>query len=208
MSQTSLDDVLEFLGIVATRGTWNDNTVQARRTACNKFFDILDANEKTVEYVRDNLDVIKGRYMNLNKEVAGTTVDEYGRRVKLVIDEFIEWKADRSAWEKKHAAKQTARPAGEEKKARAPKTEKAKEPEQPRSNGASSASDPSMRTVEIPLRNGEAKITIPRDFSMSDVKRLAWGLMTFASDFDPEVSTRDPFPMLGQQRAGEYRDAQ
>src|SRR5262245_21858879 len=102
MSQTSIDEVFEFLGIVATRGTWNDNTVQARRTACNKFFDILDesAGEKSVEYVSGNLDVIKARYMNLNKTAAGTTVDEYGRRVMLVLNEFAEWKSDRSAWEK------------------------------------------------------------------------------------------------------------
>jgi hypothetical protein len=110
---TSLNEPIEFLDIVANRGTWNDNTVQARRTACKKFFDILEENEKTVEYVSDNLDVIKARYMNLNKDAAGTTVDEYGRRVKLVLDEFAEWKADRTGWEKKHAAKQSARPAGD-----------------------------------------------------------------------------------------------
>lgn len=32
------------------------------------------------------------------------------------------------------------------------------------------------------------------------------GLMTYATDFDPEVSPRDPFPMLGQR--SDLRDAQ
>lgn len=202
MSQTSLDEVFEFLGIVATRGTWNDNTVQARRTACNKFFDILDPNEKTLEYVRDNLDVIKGRYMNLNKDAAGTTVDEYKRRVKLVLDEFEEWKADRSAWEKKHAAKQTARPAGDGDKKAKPKAEKkaqSQPQEQPRPNPSTTfSSDTAMRTVEFPLRKGvDVKISLPRDgITMAELKKLAWFLLPYASDFDPEVSPRDTFPML------------
>jgi len=40
----------------------------------------------------------------------------------------------------------------------------------------------------------------------ADVKKIAWGLMTYATDFDPEVSPRDPFPMLGQR--SDLRDAQ
>ena len=191
---TPLNEPLEFLGVVATRGTWNDNTIQARRTACNKFFDILDEGEKNVEYVRDNLDVIKARYMNLNKEVAGATVDEYGRRVMLVLTEFAEWKEDRSAWEKKHAAKQSTRPAGDTEKKAKPKTEKPKvEAVQPE---GSIRIDPATRTITIPLRNGDATITIPREFVTGDVKRLAWALLPYATDFDPEVSPRETFRQL------------
>ncbi len=200
---TSLDEPMEFLGIVASRGSWNDNTIQARRTACNKFFDILEEGEKNVEYVHENLDVIKARYLNLNKEMAGATVDEYGRRVKLVMDEFTEWKADRSAWEKKNAAKQNGRPAADAEKKPKVKAEKVKaEPVNSTLNAQASGgftADPSLRTIEFPVRNGEARITIPRDFTMADVKKIAWGLMTYASDFDPEVSTRESFPLLAQR---------
>ena len=45
---TNLDEPLQFLGIVASKGFWNENTVQARRTACTKFFDILDEDQKNV----------------------------------------------------------------------------------------------------------------------------------------------------------------
>jgi hypothetical protein len=197
---TSLAEPMEFLDVVGARGSWNDNTIQARRTACNKFFDILEESEKNVEYVLENLDVIKARYMNLNKDAAGATVDEYGRRVKLVLDSFLEWKADRSGWEKRNAAKQNGRPADPEKKAKA-KAERKAEPTPAQNNGAGAnfTADPAMRTIEFPLRNGDAKITIPRDFTMADVKKIAWGLMTYASDFDPEVSTRESFPLLAQR---------
>jgi hypothetical protein len=152
------------------------------------------------------MDVIKSRYLNLNKDAAGATVDEYGRRVMLVINEFLEWKEDRSAWEKKHAAKQNGRPAAEGEKKAKPKAEKPKVEAASTAASSPPPADPAMRTVEIPLRNGDAKITFPREMTTADVKKIAWGLMTYATDFDPEVSPRDPFPMLGQR--GDLRDSQ
>lgn len=202
---TSVDEPIEFLGIAASKGFLNDNTVQARRTACNKFFDILDEDQKSVEYVRENLDVIKARFSNLNKEVAGTTVDEYARRVTLVLNDFTAWKEDRAGWEKSVSAKQSARPAGDgEKKTRAPKADKAKAPP-PQGNGAAHTantasfnSDVAMRTVEFPLRKGvDVKVSLPRDgITMAELKKLAWFLLPYAADFDPEVSPRETFPML------------
>ncbi|HEX5459618.1 MAG TPA: hypothetical protein VFX20_06570 [Steroidobacteraceae bacterium] len=194
--QTNLDEPLEFLDIVASKGFWNDNTVQARRTACKKFFDILDEDQKNVEYVRDNLDVIKGRYMNLNKDAAGATVDEYGRRVKLVLDEFVEWKADRSGWEKKNAAKQTARPPEGQKKSRAEK------PSAQASTGTNGAghddTKPPSRTVTFPLRpDFDLTITLPRDgITVEELKRLPYFLLPYARDWEPSQSQRGVFNML------------
>ena len=128
---TNVDEMIEFLGIIEEQGFLNDNTAVARRTACKKLFDILDPEQRTVEYVRDNLPVIKTRFSNLNKEVRGGTVDEYARRVQLVIDEFTKWKADRAAWEREQASKQNARPAGDGERKSKPKAEKAK----PQTNG-------------------------------------------------------------------------
>ena len=110
---TTLDDLTEFLAIAASKGFINDNTANARRTACVKLFGILDDDQKNMEYVRDNLDVVKARFSNLNKDVTGSTVDEYGRRVKLVIDDYTGWSTDRSAWEKAQAAKQTRAASGD-----------------------------------------------------------------------------------------------
>lgn len=194
---TSLNEPIEFLDIVANRGTWNDNTVQARRTACKKFFDILEENEKTVEYVSDNLDVIKARYMNLNKDAAGTTVDEYGRRVKLVLDEFAEWKADRTGWEKKHAAKQSARPAGDGEKK--PKTEKVKPQERTNgSSGINGGSYSNSRTVTFPIRpDFDLTITLPRDgLKVAELKKLLYFLLPYAQDWEPSQSPRSVFNML------------
>ena len=62
---TSLDEVIEFLDIASSKGFINDNTASARKTACVKFFDILEPDQKNVEYVKDNLEIIKTRFTNL-----------------------------------------------------------------------------------------------------------------------------------------------
>jgi hypothetical protein len=197
---TSLDEPLEFLSIVASKGYWNDNTVQARRTACSKFFDILDPDQKNVEYVRENLDVIKGRYMNLNKDAAGTTVDEYGRRVKLVIDEFSTWKTDRSGWEKQNAAKQAGRPAADGEKKAKPKADKPKA----QNNGIAQQeqqADQDARVVSFPIRpDFDLKVTLPRNgLTVPELKKLVYFLLPYANDWEPSESPRSVFGMLERE---------
>lgn len=201
---TSLDEPIEFLGIAASKGFLNDNTVQARKTACTKFFDILDPDQKTVEYVRDNLDVIKARFSNLNKDVAGATVNEYARRVKLVLDDFTAWTADRAGWERRVSAKQSARPAGDgEKKAKSkPKADKAKAQAQQASsgNGATHQAppNPDTRTVTFPIRpDFDLSVTLPRaGITVDELKRLVYFLLPYAQDWEPSESPRSVFPML------------
>jgi len=45
---TSVDEMIEFLGIAASKGFLNEKHRNARRTACNKLFDILDPEQKNV----------------------------------------------------------------------------------------------------------------------------------------------------------------
>jgi hypothetical protein len=198
---TSVDEAIEFLGIAGSKGFLNDNTVNARRTACNKFFDILEPDQKNVEYVRDNLDVIKSRFSNLNKDVAGTTVDEYARRVVLVLNDFTAWKADRAAWERSVSAKQSARPAADgEKRARAPKQEKAKQSQATNGNGhtAQQEAHPDSRTVTFPIRpDFDVAITLPRSgLTVQELKKLVYFLLPYANDWEPSESPRNVFKML------------
>lgn len=204
MTTTSVNEAIEFLGIAASKGFLNDNTVNARRTACNKFFDILDEDQKNVEYVGNHLDVIKARFSNLNKEVAGTTVDEYARRVQLVLNDFTAWKEDRSAWERNVSAKQSARPAGDgEKKVRAPKADKAKAPP-PQGNGAAHTgntanhTNPDSRVVSFPIRpDFDLQVTLPRSgLTVPELKKLVYFLLPYTSDWEPTQSPRSVFPML------------
>lgn len=199
---TSVDEVIEFLGIAGDKGFLNDNTVVARRTACNKFFDILEPDQKNVEYVRENLDVIKARFSNLNKEVRGNTVEEYARRVKLVIEDFTAWKTDRAAWEREVSSRQSARPANDGEKKSKPKTEKP----QPQANGGAQAQatpNPDARVVTFPIRpDFDIQVTLPRTgLTVPELKKLVYFLLPYAPDWEPSESPRNVFPMLERDDA-------
>ncbi len=200
--QTKVDEVTEFLGIAAAKGFLNDNTVVARRTACNKFFDILDPDQRTVEYVRDNLDVIKARFSNLNKDVRGNTVEEYARRVHLVINDFSAWKSDRAGWERDVSSRQSARPASDGDKKPKPKADRPKvEAENKSTSQSSSASNPDTREVTFPIRPGfDLQVSLPRaGLTVQELKKLVYFLLPYASDWEPSETPRSVFPMLERE---------
>jgi hypothetical protein len=194
---TNLTEVSEFLDILGKKNFINDNTVQARRVACNNFFDILDNDQKTVEYIQENIDVIKTRFANRFKEVRGNTVDEYARRVMLVINDFVAWKADRGAWEREISARQAGRASNGTGERRS-RPEKVKQSASPPPPPAEERNTDDRRVITVPLASGaEVEVKIPRDLSKSDLKRVLWALLPYAKDFDPEVSPLATFPQLG-----------
>lgn len=189
----NLSEVSDFLEVAASKHYFNSNTIQSRRLAFNTFSEILDPDQRTVEYLRDNLDLVKQRYMHAHPEMRGSSVDQYGRRVSIVLKDFLGWKTDRSAWERGLLERQQQRADGGEgeKRARPAKAAKAEPAPQP-------AHDPSVRVVKIPLpaRNFEATVTLPQDPTLADIKRIAWGLLAYATDWDPNESPRQTFPQL------------
>lgn len=196
---TNLNEMIEFLTIAAQKGFLNDNTTYARKTACKKFFDILEPGQKTVEYVRDNLDVIKARFMNLHKNINGNTVEEYARRIKLVLDDFTSWKKDRAAWEKSISARQNSRPINEgEKKARSQKTEATKKQSDDSKHTAAQETRLNTRVVKFPIRpDFEVSIEIPSEgLTTSELKKLLYFLLPYAQDWEPSQSPKSVFPML------------
>lgn len=200
MSSTPLSDVSAFLEVAEKKDYFNAHTIESRRVACNKFFEILDEDQRTVEYVSENLDVIKARFTNRYPEVTGRTIEVYAQRVRLALKDFLAWRADRAGWERDLAARQTRSSSGDgERRARPEK------PKQDASPPPRNDENPDMRTVRVPLPSGvEVEIKIPRDLSKSDLKRVLWALLPYAKDFDPEVSPQVTFPQL-DARSDELR---
>jgi hypothetical protein len=206
MTTTSVDEVIEFLSIAGEKGFLNTNTVFARKTACNKLFSILEPDQKTVEYAHDNLAVIKSRFLNLNKGVSGNTIEIYARRVKLVLDDFNDWKNDRASWERKVSARQGTRPTGDaEKKMQASTSNTEKVRPQPKGNERSSDDNtkPDTRVVTFPIRKDfDLSITLPRaGITVLELKKLAYFLLPYATDWAPTDAKRGVFPMLESDEA-------
>jgi hypothetical protein len=196
---TDLNEVTDFLEIAGRQGFLNDNTVAARRTACNKLFDIIDPENKTVEYVRDNLDVVKGRFSNLNRDVRGDTVNEYARRVQLVLDDFTEWKADRAAWERKVSSRQSNRPTNDAEKVVKLKAHKARnQTKDTDTSQAPESPELEARMVNFPIRpDFDLQVRLPRNgLTVQELKKLVYFLLPYAQDWEPTESPRHVFQML------------
>jgi hypothetical protein len=191
-----IDGLIGFLGIAEKQGFLNANTAQGRRTACTKLLSVLDADQRTVGYVRDHLDVIKTRFQHLNSEVRGQTIEEYGRRVAIVVDDFTKWSTDKAAWEKGVGAK-GVRSNGDsgENRARPGKT---------KVGAAETRESGDMRSVKVPLSPEiEVTITVPRELKVSHLKRILWALLPYAGDWDPDAkSPQQVFPMLEDRDDG------
>jgi hypothetical protein len=179
---TNLDSVLEFLTIVANKGFLNENTVGARRTACNKLFELLESEERTVEYVLENLESLKVRFSNKYKDISGKTVEEYFRRVRAVLDDYTQWTTNRADWERSLAGKQASKAGRDEDKT--PRSEKAKPIVK-----AAAAVIPSATPAVFPFQDGrEVKIELPvGGLSMVEIKRLGFYLLPYANDWTPDV---------------------
>jgi hypothetical protein len=195
---TELDEVLDFLTTTVNQGYLNDNTAIGRKTACSKLFEILEDDQKTVAYVRENIEAIKTRFQNLNKNVRGQTIEEYGRRVLFAVNDYMKWMADRSGWEREAGSRgnNRAEAGSKVKQARAEKAKPAT---------AETVSDSSLRMVTYPLRpDTDITMTIPRrDFTIAEARKIYLFLATIASDFDPTVSPQAFLKLLEQDRAGD-----
>lgn len=205
---TPLTEVIEFLDIANSKGFLNSFTVQSRITGCNKFFEILDEDQKNVEYLDKNLEIVKARFANLNKDVRGNTVDQYARRVRLVLSDFLAWKQDRSAWEREISSKQSARQTTTKEKA-APKKDKpkkkttAEETHETISAMPNEApSEKSGRTVSFPLREDfDLSITLPvKGITLSELKRLGLFLLPYISDWEEKTDPNGLFFPLVKPR--------
>ena len=186
MTQSELDDVLDFLTTTSKQGYINDNTALGRRTACAKLFTVLEDGQMTVAYVRENMEGIKRRFQNLNKDVRGGTIDAYASRVLFAVNDYMKWKADRGAWEREAGARGKAAGDGE-KKAKAPKADK-----QARAAAvAAPVASGNTRMVAIPIRSDfDISLVIPKDLKISEVRKIAYVLAGFVVDYDPTTSVR------------------
>jgi hypothetical protein len=179
METSELDDIQYFLVTTGKQGYINENTALGRRTACVKLFSVLEPDQHTVAYVLDNMEGIKKRFSNLNKDVRGGTVDEYARRVLFAVKDYVKWKADRGAWERDAGSRGNATSDGD-KKAKAPKAEKQ----------VAAASAPTLsegaRLVAVPIRHDfDVSFVIPKNITIHEVRKIAYVLAGMVVDHDP-----------------------
>ena len=182
-----LEEVKTFLEYIKRKGIVAQNTANSWSGAIAGVSAVLDGEEEnTVNFVLENGDLIRNRLQNQSTNVSGATIGLYIQRSQLALRNFLEWKDDRAAWEKKQASK--VRPEKNEPKQKKDSSQKNNQTHAEENKTSSSQFSNSKRVLPIPAGNGETfDIALPQNYRVDDLVRVMWGLAIYAEDFDPKT---------------------
>jgi len=179
---SELDEVQKMHDTVTDQGFMNSNTAGSRKIAVSRLAEVLEPDNRTCEYVLNNLDIVKHRFQNLNDKMTGATVDVYAKRAVLAINDYLSWKKDRLAWEKGAANKGTKSNDGE-KKAKPAKVEKQVE------TAPAAVVNSNTRLVAVPIRaDFDVSMVIPKDITINEVRKIAYVLAGMVANYDPTIA--------------------
>lgn len=171
----SREGLARFIDFVVEKGLVNASTAQGWRVATGKVLEALPP-EARGDVRRIDVDGVFRAFLNRNPgRLSPVSVGEYRRRVGRAIEEFVKWAENpggygmRSAW----PGRVEARP-----RPRSPV---------PRERESGSDAPPAAGiALNYPLRPGFlAEVTVPRDFTVEEARRMGAFLITLAADFKP-----------------------
>ena len=171
----SREALARFIDFVVEKGLVNASTAQGWRVATGKVLEELPP-EARADVRRIDVEGVFRAFLNRNPgRLSPVSVGEYRRRVGRAIEEFVKWVENpggygvRSSWPARMEAR--TRPRSPAPRARETR------PEAPPAAGIA---------LNYPLRPGFlAEVTVPRDFTVDEARRMGAFLLTLASDFKP-----------------------
>lgn len=171
----SREALARFIDFVVGKGLVNASTAQGWRVATGKVLQEL-SDEERADVRRIDVDTVFRAFLNRNPgRLSPVSVGEYRRRVGRAIEEFVKWvenpggyDARSAAWQNRLEARPRLRPA----------------PPPPRERPADVPE--SGIALSYPLRPGFlAQVTVPRDLTVDEARRMGAFLLTLAPDFKP-----------------------
>lgn len=187
-SQYTKDALIRFLDIAVKQGLVNQNTAAGWKAASHKVLEDIGPSDdiRTVDVQTAVL-----RYNNRHPgELRPASLNEYKRRVGLVIEEFIRYTDDPAGYTPRNKSIGTAKtgkqPNSKPQKNSAPKSLPSNTRQDEASSLPHSAPPQAGLAYSYPLRqNFLAQIVLPRDLSADEALRLSRFIETLALDFKP-----------------------
>lgn len=180
----SVEDVARWLEAKAERGEIAANTARLKVTALRQLTTPLGEDEpRDAAWVLEHIDDLSKRWATLNQQYQSATAASYASRARSAIEDYFRWRDNPTTFKFRDSGRKTSeradpsdvrKPEGPRKKNVAPPSD-VDRPE--RSSGSARA---------LPLGNGrEFTFTIPDDLAVTDVRRIAAHLLTYATDWEP-----------------------
>lgn len=174
--------LLEHWTWAVEKGLMNRNTGISLRSACAKVLPVLESWE---ELDVRSLDVEKAltRFVNIhNKDFKPDSLEAYKRRFRQAVGSFLEYADDPGAWQPAKRARRSSKKSAPTSSA---EQKSAEVPGVRTTSGELKGTN--LHEFEYPIREGVmARLTIPKDVSSAEMKRLAAWARTLAVDFELE----------------------
>ena len=174
--ETTGKALVEHWNWAAEKGVMNKNTAGALRASCTQVLSVLEDWE-SVDIRELDVEGTLVRFQNLKKkDFKPTVLDTYKSRFRRAIASYLAYLEDPAGWK----PRTLDRPAGPDKGNSGDRTVEAAR--------ATRHEMPQAGLVEypFPLRDGQiARLVLPRDLKIAEVKRLSAFMSTLAIDFDP-----------------------
>jgi len=165
-----------FIDFVVEKGLVNSSTAQGWRVATGKVLTDLSAEEEAdVRCIE--VDAVFRAFLNRNPgRLSPVSVGEYRRRVGRAIEEFVKWVEDPGGYSVRSAAWQSRLDSRPRLRPAPPPRERERPMEGPSAGIA----------LSYPLRPGFlAQVTVPRDLTVDEARRMGAFLLTLAPDYKP-----------------------
>lgn len=177
--ETTAKGLVDHWNWAADKGVMNKNTAAGLRAACTQVLSALDDWE-SLDIKGLDVEETLVRFQNLKKkDFKPAVLETYKRRFRQAVASYLAYLDDPAGWKPRMVERATSSEKG---------------------NGANRASEAARATrhempqaglVEypFPLREGQiARLILPRDLKMSEVKRLSAFMSTLAVDFEPTAN--------------------
>ncbi|HUF36685.1 MAG TPA: hypothetical protein VMN37_12090 [Gemmatimonadales bacterium] len=172
----SREALARFIDFVVEKGLVNPSTAQGWRVATSKVLEDIPSEART-DVRRIDVETVFRAFLHRNPgRLSPVSVGEYRRRVGRAIEEFVKWVEDPGGY--------GARSAGWQ--ARADGRPRVRSSPAPRDRGPAPEPAAGGIALNYPLRPGFlAQVTVPRDLTVEEARRMGAFLLTLAPDFKP-----------------------
>lgn len=167
----------------AEKGVMNKNTAGGMRAACAQVLSALDDWE-TVDIKALDVEGTLLRFQNLKaKEFKPAVLDTYKRRFRQGVASYLKYLEDPGDWRPRTVERPTTS-SGKSQRDEGTGPEAA-----PRPPVRHDMAQAGFVDYPFPLREGQnARLVLPRDLKMAEVKRLSAFMSTLVVDFEPGVA--------------------
>jgi hypothetical protein len=186
--------LLEFLDWASRKGEINPSTASSWSTACRRVLAIDDSPED-VDLRQLDIERFLDRFENLHRTDYSTgSLETYKSRFRQATNAYLGWLANDPSWKparriltrKKPGTAATSQKAREDQQT---KIEGAASPPQPPQHGGA----PRLIAYTIPLRPSlMVDLTLPVDLSSADAERIATFVRSLAFASEPEEKPHKP----------------